>query len=351
MNPSFLQSPALKLLTLILILLSIMLSLYIPYRRDIKKAYFTLSSLDRQIFNTSCGPIEVASRGQGEPVLVIHGISGGFDQGLGWAQAYLGDGYQIIAPSRFGYIGTPMPVNATPQNQAEAFVRLLDALKIEKATVVANSAGGTSAVQMALRYPERVKALVFVSTIAPTVGQPISLPPKPVIQIVFGSDFLMWIITTHLQSMMRPAVGVPEGYILSAEESKLVSGVIRSVLPVQLRTEGFVLDMFTSNLDMDRHPEQYPLENIAVPVLVIHALDDSLASYENAQALAARIPGAQLLSIPTGGHLLLGTNEIVRSKIAEFLQDGFREIEKTSAVSIHRQSIQNREEACVLSRL
>ena len=98
MNLPLLHSPALKLLTLALILLAIVLSLYLPYRRDIKNAYSSLSSLDRQVIGTSCGPVEVAIRGQGEPVLVVHGISGGFDQGLGIAQAYLGDGYQIIVP-------------------------------------------------------------------------------------------------------------------------------------------------------------------------------------------------------------------------------------------------------------
>ena len=265
MNLPYLNSPIFKLLFLALILLALMLSLYLPYRRDIKNVYSTLSSLDRQIMDTSCGPIEVAIRGQGEPVLVVHGISGGFDQGLGIAQAYLGEGYQFIVPSRFGYLGTPMPIDATPQSQAEAFVCLLDALKIDKATVVANSAGGTSAVQLALHHPERVKALVFVSTIAPTVGEPISLPPEPVIQVVFGSDFLMWTVTTHFQSMMRPAIGVPEGYALSEEESNVVSDVIRSVLPIQRRTDGFVFDMFTSNRDMDLHPDQYPLEKIAAP--------------------------------------------------------------------------------------
>ena len=173
---------------------------------------------------------------------------------------------------------------------------------------------------MALHHPERVRDLVFISTIAPTVGEPISLPPKPMIQVVFGSDFLMWMITTHFQSVMRPAMGVPEGYVLSDEEGEAVSDVIRSVLPIQLRTDGFVFDMFTSNRDMDRHPDQYTLENIAVPTLVIHAVDDSLASYDNARALAERIPGARLLSIATGGHLLLGDNELIRSEPAKFLR-------------------------------
>ena len=172
---------------------------------------------------------------------------------------------------------------------------------------------------MALRHPERIRALVLISTAAPTVGEYISLPPKPVIQFVFGSDFLMWTITTHFQSMMQPTVGVPEGYALSEAEQVMVTGVIRSILPIKPRTDGFVFDMFTSNQDMDQHPDQYPMEAIRVPTLVIHAVDDPLAKYENAEALAARIPNAELLSISSGGHLLLRMEEMVRAEIARFV--------------------------------
>lgn len=315
----FIHSNALGLSILMIILSAFIFLLYLPFRRDIRNAYGHLETLERQIVETDCGPIEVAIRGNGEPVLVIHGISGGFDQGLGISESSLGDGYKVIAPSRFGYLGTPMPTNATPASQADAYVCLLDALHLEKATIMAYSAGGTSAVQMALRHPERVKALIFISTAAPTVGEYITLPPKPVIQFVFNSDFLMWMITTHFQPMMKPFIGVPESYPLSEAEKVQVSDMIRSNLPIKLRTTGFVFDMFTSNTDMDQHPQDYPMESINVPTLVVHAVDDPLASYENAKALAERIPNAKLLSIPSGGHLLLGSSEIISSEIAKFL--------------------------------
>lgn len=296
------------------------LLVYLPYRRDIQNLYSKLDNIERQVVSTDCGPIEVAIRGEGEPVLVSHGIGGGFDQGLGLAEAYLGDGYKIIAPSRFGYHATPLPADATPASQSDAFVCLLDSLQIEKVTVVADSAGGTSALQMALRHPERIHALVLISTAAPTVGTYISLPPKPVIQTVFSSDFLMWVMTTHFQSAMQPVVGIPEGYVFTESEQAMVSDVIRSVLPIKRRTAGFVFDMFTSNLDMDQHPDQYPMETIRVPTMVIHAVDDPLAAYENAEALAARIPNAELLTIPSGGHLLLRMEETVRQEIARFVK-------------------------------
>lgn len=295
--------------------------LYLPFRRDIQAAYQRLESIERQTFQTACGPIEAAIRGQGEPVLISHGIAGGFDQGLGLAESHLSEGMQAIAVSRFGYLGTPLPENASPAAQADAYLCLLDALNLDKVTVLANSAGGASAIQMALRHPDRVKALVLVSSVAPaTVVETVALPPKPVIQAVFGSDFLMWLITTKFQAMMHTTVGVPEGYSLNEADQVLVRDLIRSILPIQPRQAGFVFDMFTSNLDMDRNPQAYPLEELHVPTLIISAVDDPLAKYENARAMAERIPNAQFYTFLSGGHLLLGSGDTARVEIAKFLE-------------------------------
>ncbi|OGO62916.1 MAG: hypothetical protein A2Z45_07235 [Chloroflexi bacterium RBG_19FT_COMBO_55_16] len=308
------------LILAILVLLIIIFS-YFPYRRDIRAAYQRLEAIERQTFQTACGPIEAAIRGQGEPVLISHGIAGGFDQGLGLAEAHLSEGMQAIAVSRFGYLGTPLPENASPATQADAYLCLLDALNLDKVTVLANSAGGTSAIQMALRHPDRVKALVLVSSAAPaTAVETIALPPKPVIQAVFGSDYLMWLITTKFQTMMHATVGVPKGYSLSEADQALVSDLIRSILPIQPRQAGFVFDMFTSNPDMDQHPQAYPLEELHVPTLIISAVDDPLAKYENARAMAERMPNAQLYTFPSGGHLLLGSGDTARLEIAKFLE-------------------------------
>src|SRR5689334_698573 len=107
MMNQFTHSNSLRLSIVVLLLLAFIFLVYLPYRRDIRNAYDHLESLERQIVETDYGPIEAAIHGDGEPVLVIHGISGGFDQGLGIAESSLRDGYKVIAPSRFGYLGTP----------------------------------------------------------------------------------------------------------------------------------------------------------------------------------------------------------------------------------------------------
>ncbi len=89
---------------------------------------------------TPCGPIEYALTGDGPPLLVLHGAGGGYDQGLGFGEPLVNSGFRIIAMSRFGYLRTPLPPNASPSAQAEAHAGLLDALKIGREAVVGASA-------------------------------------------------------------------------------------------------------------------------------------------------------------------------------------------------------------------
>jgi 2-hydroxy-6-oxonona-2,4-dienedioate hydrolase len=88
------------------------------------------------LLQTRCGPIEYQEAGTGVPLLAVHGSGGGYDQGIAFAGALAKLGIRVIAMSRFGYLRTPMPADASAAAQADAHVCLLDALGIEKAAVV-----------------------------------------------------------------------------------------------------------------------------------------------------------------------------------------------------------------------
>ena len=68
----------------------------------------------------------------------------------------------MIAVSRFGYLRTPLPEDASAAAQADAHACLLDALNIKRAAVLGTSAGGPSSLQFALRHPGRTAALVLL---------------------------------------------------------------------------------------------------------------------------------------------------------------------------------------------
>lgn len=283
------------------------------YRADLARARQRLAAAGSQVAQTACGPIEYATVGEGIPVLELHGILGGFDQGLVVARPLLDEGFRIITPSRFGYLRTALPAHASPAGQADAHVCLLDHLGIDRAVVMAHSAGSPSAIQLALRHPDRVAALVLVGPAAPGPG-PIA-PPRPVMRALFQTDALFWFLATFFPSSLP--LGVPKSLELTPDDRAEISRIIETLLPATSRREGFLFDMFVSTPAIN---SGYPFGEISVPTLVVTAADDPLASPDNARRLAAAIPNARLFEAHRGGHLLLGQAEVVGDQVKQFIR-------------------------------
>lgn len=292
------------------------------YRRELRAIRQHITSLGSQIIETGCGTVEYARIGSGNPVLVIHGNGGGFDQGLGLGQGYLEPGFEIIAPSRFGYLRSPLPEGATPAMQAELYVCLLDALGVERVAVLTSSAGVTSSVQFALRYPERVSAMVLHSPNGPG-KEGLVPPPKALFNLMLASDFVWWALTTYFGSSLQSFVGVPQGFSLTPENKADVRAALAGVLPVSERRAGMVFDTYVSNPEINN----VPLGAVDTPTLVVSAVDDPMALHENAHSLADQMPQARLLALPDGGHLLLGHTEEVRYEVTQFLRKQMGELQ------------------------
>ena len=138
---------------------------YVRFRRDVNASRDRLRDASCLI-ETAAGAIEYAEAGMGSPVLFVHGAGGGFDQGLDMAGPIAAAGFRVIAMSRFGYLRTLLPADPSPQAQADAHAHLMDALDIPRAAIIAVSAGAPSAMQFAIRHPERCTALVLLVPIA-----------------------------------------------------------------------------------------------------------------------------------------------------------------------------------------
>lgn len=65
-----------------------------------------------EVVETARGPVELARRGQAPFVLLFHGGPGGHDQGFA-ADALLRAGFGVLAPSRPGYLRTPLESGRT----------------------------------------------------------------------------------------------------------------------------------------------------------------------------------------------------------------------------------------------
>ncbi len=293
------------------------------YRREIGAARAALDRRGSRVAATACGPVEYAVAGTGDPVLVVHGAMGGFDQGLMLADAFVASGYQAIAVSRFGYLRSPLPENATLDMQADAYACLLDTLGIRRAAIFATSGGATSAIRFAVRHPQRTAALVLLSPAAPGAVKA-ATPPRMLFDVLLRSDFVYWALLAVFRPAMRGMVGVPQGFALTPPQQTEVDETLATTLPVSGRMDGMVFDMYAISPDFyaeidDESP--YAARRVMAPVLVLHALDDPLALAGNVRGLAEKFPDVRLFSVPDGGHLLLGHRARVNAAIVQFLND------------------------------
>ena len=299
------------------------LLIYPRYRRDIRQARERVSAGSR-IITTPCGPIEYAEAGDGPPVLAVHGAGGGYDQGMDIAAPLVKGGFRVVAMSRFGYLRTPLPADASAAAQADAHACLLDALNIRQAVVFGASAGGPSAMQFALRHPERTIALVLLVPAA-YAPQPVDRRSKRMpagvellLDTVLKSDFLFWALTRFArQTAIRTILGTPPAVVQSASatERALVAQVLDHVLPVSPRRRGLLNDAaIVSSLP------RYELERIAAPTLIMSVADDLYGTFEGSRYSAEHIPHARFLGYSSGGHLGVGHQKEVDTEIAAFLK-------------------------------
>ena len=272
-----------------------------------------------EVVSTRHGRIEFAQWGSGPAVLVVHGAGGGYDQGHLLATVFGASGYRWISLSRFGYLRSDLPADASTVAQAEAFADLLDALGIDRVGILAMSGGVPPSLQFALAYPDRTAALVLLSSapFTPMTAREQALPIPPwVYQALFRSDVVFWGIVKLAPARLDPFFDIdPQARArLSDDDLAFVTGLIDGFLPVTLRTrglanEGAAIDPGTA----------YDLAAIQAPTLVVHARDDGINPVAIGGYLAKGIAGSDFVEEPDGGHLLLGHIPEIRARVAAFL--------------------------------
>jgi pimeloyl-ACP methyl ester carboxylesterase len=229
----------------------------------------------------------------------------------------LGAGFQVIAPSRFGYLRSTLPQQPSLARQAAAYRELLDRLHIERVVVLGSSAGGPSAMQFANDYPERTAALILVSAVseAPAPGD------KPafyigVIHLIQQSDYAYWLLAKGLQSTLLNLMGIPPGVYASftPAQRQLAQEMLDTMHPMSQRYRGTVNDG-----EMIQR-ETAATARIAAPALILHAKDDALVGAHHAQHSRAAIRTARLVLFETGGHGLLPQLDAVRRETGVFLK-------------------------------
>lgn len=238
----------------------------------------------------------------GTPLILLHGFAAST---FSWREVMqpLAQDRRVVAFDRpaFGLTERPMPGEWSGQNPYSAdaasdlTVGLMDELGIDQGVLVGNSAGGTVALYTALRYPERVQALILVDPAVYSGGgspgwlRPILTSPQGRrIGPLFARAIKNWGYRFGQSAWHDP----------SKFSDEIWAGFSR---PLQADNWDRALWEFTQASRPLGLPEQ--LAELSMPVLVITGDDDRIVPTEQTVRLADGIAGAELVVIPACGHV------------------------------------------------
>ncbi|MDX2233933.1 MAG: alpha/beta fold hydrolase [Hyphomonadaceae bacterium] len=229
------------------------------------------------------GALSYALAGAGPAIVLLHGWT--LDRRL-WSpqiDALAGD-FKIVAPDRRGFGRSSAPPDLA--READDVARLLDAVDAEQAVIVGMSQAGRVALDVAARFPQRIRALVLQG--APFDGA----RPGPDAEEAIPLDLYAGLVRAGRLSAMKahwaqhplmrtmtPAAGVCAAAMLADYDGRDLIGAPPA-----------------------RREEAAP-DSIAAPTLVITGLLDTPWRRRAGDALAAALPDATRREIPAAGHL------------------------------------------------
>lgn len=291
----------------------------ITFSRDLRRSRQRLAGRST-VIPTTFGALEFADVGRGPPLLAIHGTGGGFDQGLTFCQRLTESGHRVIAPSRFGYLRSEWPEDPSTERQADAFVTLLDHLRIDRAIAIGASAGALPAAAFALRHAERCAGLVLLVPAANLQGRDpvvMSAWQKYLLDAALGSDFLFLAASRMAPgAMFRTVLATDPALIAQASpaEQARARTILAELLPVSAKRRGLLNDALRAG-----SPAGLDFASIQVPTLIVSCEDDRFGTAATARTLAATIRRAQVIIYPSGGHIWVGRDEEMSAAIKGFV--------------------------------
>jgi pimeloyl-ACP methyl ester carboxylesterase len=255
--------------------------------------------------------LHYVERGTGTPLVLLHGngsmIQDFQSSGLIDLAAKK---YRVIAFDRpgFGHSGRPRSTIWTPAAQADLIAAALEEIGVPQAIVLGHSWGTLVALAFAVKYPQKVQALILASGYYyPNARADVVILSPPAIPLI--GDLLSHTISPLLSRLMWPVLlrkifgpsPVPEKFKEFPKEM--------AVRPSQIRASAAESALMIPSAHTLR--KQYRL--LQMPVAIVAGAEDQLIESEQSAHLHRDIPHSTLRRVPGTGHMVhqTATEEIM----------------------------------------
>jgi len=260
--------------------------------------------------------LHVVERGHGPALLLVHGLGGQLGNFTYALVDELAHDFHVVAVDRpgSGYSARGPKASASLSAQADALAALIETLALDRAIVVGHSLGGTIALALAQRHPERVAALALVAPLTRPSDVPAALRGLRIVQ--------PWLCRLIAWTLAIPILIAKREYLLALvfrPEAVPRDYAMRGGALLALRPSHFV----AACADLGAIPESLPAivqgcGAMRLPVSILYGRSDNVLSpLRQGETLRSLLPGAHLALIE-GGHMLPVT---APTRTAQFIRE------------------------------
>lgn len=241
--------------------------------------------------------------GDGDVVVLIHGFGGSTVTWMNTAPALAAAGYDVYAIDLlgFGLSEKGWHHDYSHAAQAERVIAVMDALGIERASIVGHSMGGNVAAHLALRYPERVGKLVLVSAAILSSDEDSSNPFGALPTGALDIPFVRRWAQLALRRLLAPTADdllFDAAYQDGTISAALIDGYSRALL-----TPDWELALLAMTRDARDNDVSASLGELDTQTLLLWGKEDTWVPHQDAATLQALFPGAQRIEFDAVGHL------------------------------------------------
>jgi 4,5:9,10-diseco-3-hydroxy-5,9,17-trioxoandrosta-1(10),2-diene-4-oate hydrolase len=236
--------------------------------------------------------------GEGQAVLLLHWLGSSLDTWRRNVQPLADAGYTVLAPDLPGQGDSVKPVLLDYDLLAavDSTSRLLDALGVQKASLVGNSAGGLVATMFAFEHPERTGRLALVAPGG--LGRQISWFLR-LMSVPAVGEFLYHPWTYHLMGINKRVFHEPslvsDGVLTEMARIHALPGSIRTTLR-SLRSSINIKGVRPEWQVLDR------LHQLAAPLMCFWGAQDNVIPVSHSSVIKNAIPQSLVRTLPQCGH-------------------------------------------------